>query len=146
MTTNSYTFAVLGVLAGTLLAGCDKTAEQKTESANAQIGQAMQDSTTVRAERAKEWLEFKAESVQQIADNDKRIEAFEAKMDKAGAKAKAKYSKEIKELKRKNQELREKLEDFKDGERGRWEEFKTNFKHDMDGIGKTMKDLFKDKD
>jgi hypothetical protein len=38
------------------------------------------------------------------------------------------------------------LEEYKDEGQSKWEEFKTNFKHDMDGIGKTMKDLFKDND
>jgi hypothetical protein len=38
------------------------------------------------------------------------------------------------------------LEDYKDEGQSKWEEFKTNFNHDMDGIGKIMKDLFKDND
>jgi len=29
-------------------------------------------------------------------------------------------------------------------EESKWEELKTKFKHDMDGIGKTMKDVVKD--
>jgi predicted RNase H-like nuclease (RuvC/YqgF family) len=146
MKNNTFTFAVLGILAGTLLAGCDKTPEQKPDANKETIGQAVQDSTSVRAERAKEWQAFKAESEQQIADNDKRIDAYKEKMDKAGPKAKAKYSKEVVELKKKNHELKEKLEDYKDGDQTKWQEFKTNFKADMDAVGKTMKDLFKDKD
>jgi hypothetical protein len=47
-------------------------------------------------------------------------------------------------LEQKNRDLKKKLEEYKDEGQSKWEEFKTNFKHDMDGIGKTMKDLFKD--
>jgi hypothetical protein len=146
MKTNIFAIAVMGFMAGTLITGCDKTPEQKLEANKESIGQAKQDSTTVRAERAKEWQAFKAESEQQIADNDKRIDAYKEKMEKAGPKAKAKYSKEITELKKKNHALKEKLEDYKDGDQTKWQEFKTNFKADMDAVGKTMKDLFKDKD
>jgi chromosome segregation ATPase len=146
MKTNIFAIAVMGFMAGTLITGCDKTPEQKLEANKESIGQAKQDTTTARAERAKEWQAFKAESEQQIADNDKRIDAYKEKMEKAGPKAKAKYSKEVTELKKKNHELKEKLEDYKDGDQTKWQEFKTNFRADMDAVGKTMKDLFKDKD
>jgi hypothetical protein len=48
-------------------------------------------------------------------------------------------------LDQKNLELKKKLEEYKGGGQSNWEEFKTNFKHDMDGIGKTTEDLFTDK-
>jgi hypothetical protein len=146
MKNNFIAIAVMGFMAGTLLTGCDKTPEQKLEANKESIGQAKQDTTAARAERAKEWQAFKTESELQIAANEKRIDAYEAKMGKAGPKAKAKYSKEVTELKKKNHELKEKLEDYKDGDQTKWQEFKTNFKADMDAVGKTMKDLFKDKD
>jgi cell division protein FtsB len=67
-------------------------------------------------------------------------------MDKAGTKTKAKYKKAITELKEKNHALKEKLEDYKDEGESKWQEFKTNFSHDLDAVGKTISDLFKDKD
>ena len=50
------------------------------------------------------------------------------------------------ELKQKNRELKEKLDKYEDQGESKWQEFKTNFNRDMDAVGKTMKDLFKDKD
>jgi predicted RNase H-like nuclease (RuvC/YqgF family) len=79
-----------------------------------------------------------------IEANEKRIDAFKEKMEEAGLKVKAKFSEEVAVLEQKNRDLKKKLEDYKDEGQIKWEEFKTNFKHDMDGIGKTMKDLFKD--
>ena len=79
-----------------------------------------------------------------IEANEKRIDAFKEKMEKAGLKIKAKYGDEVAVLEQKNRDLKKKLEDYKDEGQSKWEEFKTNFNHDMDGIGKTMKDLFKD--
>jgi hypothetical protein len=40
--------------------------------------------------------------------------------------------------------MKKKLKEYKNEGPVKWEEFKTNFKHDMDGIEKTMTDLFKD--
>jgi hypothetical protein len=49
-------------------------------------------------------------------------------------------------LEKANHNLKEKLEDYKDDGDSKWQEFKTNFNKDMDAVGKTMSDLFKDND
>jgi hypothetical protein len=79
-----------------------------------------------------------------IEANEKRIDAFKEKMEEAGLKVKANYNNEMAVLEKKNRNLKKKLEEYKDEGQRKWKKFKTNFKHDMDGIGKTMKDLFKD--
>jgi len=147
MKNNILTFAVIGFMAGTFLAGCDKTPEKKVEATQeTKVQDAKQGLQDARAEYLKEWEAFKAESELQIAANEKRIDAYKEKMEKAGPKAKAQYKKDVVALKQKNHELKEKLEAYKDEGQGKWEEFKTNFKNDMAAVGKTMKDLFKDKD
>ncbi len=80
-----------------------------------------------------------------IEANEKRIDAFKDKMEEAGLKVKAKFGDEVAVLEQKNRDLKKKLEEYKDEGQSKWKEFKTNFKHDMDGIRKTMKDLFKGK-
>jgi hypothetical protein len=47
-------------------------------------------------------------------------------------------------LEKKNRNLKKKLEEYKDEGQRKWKKFKTNFRHDRKGIGKTIKDLFKD--
>lgn len=139
------TFAVMGCMAGTLLTGCTKTTEQKVQNAKENVGDAKQELKNAQSAYLAEWQTFKRESELAIAANEKRIDAFKEKMEKAGPKVKAKYDKEVAALEQKNKDLKKKLEDYKDEGQSKWEEFKTNFKHDMDGIGKTMTDLFKDK-
>jgi transketolase len=134
-----FTLAVIGCMVGIFLAGCGKTSEQKVEGAKQELKDA-------RTEYLAEWQKFKTESEEQIKANEKSIDAFKAKMEKAGTKAKAKYNKAVAELEQKNRDLKKKLEEYKDEGQSKWEEFKTNFKHDMDAIGKTIKDLFKDND
>ena len=134
-----FTFAVIGCMAGIFLAGCEKKAEQKVAEANQELKEA-------KADYAAEWQKFKTESEAQIKVNDDKIDELKAKMDKAGTKAKAKYKKAVVELKEKNHALKEKLEDYKDEGETKWQEFKTNFNHDLDAVGTTISDLFKDKD
>ncbi len=87
---------------------------------------------------------FCNESDQAIDANEKRINAFKQGMEKAGSKVSAKYSKDVSALEQKNHDMKKKLKEYKDEGPIKWEEFKTNIKHDMDGMEKTMTDLFKD--
>ena len=146
MKNSIFVFATIGIMAGTLLTGCEKTSEQKVEATKENVGAAKQELKDAKADYVAEWQKFKTESEEQIKANEKRIDAFKEKMEKAGPKVKAKYRKEVAELEQKNRDLKKKLEDYKDEGQSKWEEFKTNFNHDMDDIGKTMKDLFKDND
>ncbi|MGA2624863.1 MAG: hypothetical protein ABSF91_13475 [Bacteroidota bacterium] len=140
------TFAVVGFMAGTLLMGCKKSSEQKVEASKDTAGQAEQDLKKAQTDYRAEWQTFKTESEQKIDANEKRIDAFKEKIEKAGTKVKRKYNKAVAELEQKNRDLRQKLEDYKDDGQTRWEEFKTNFSNDMDSLGTTIKDLFKDND
>ena len=137
-------FAVIGSMAGMLLTGCGKTTEQKLDKAKEGVGDATQELKDARAEYLAEWETFKRESEAAIEANVKRIDAFKAKMDKATPTVKAKYDKQVAVLEQRNRDLKKKLDDYKDEGQGKWEEFKTNFKRDMDDLGKTMTDLFKD--
>jgi hypothetical protein len=134
-----FTFAVIGCIAGIFLAGCGKTPEQKVEGAKQELKDA-------KADYLAEWQKFKTESEEQIKANEDRMDAFKQKMEKADSRTKAKYNKTVAELEQKNRDLKKKLEEYKDEGESKWQEFKTNFSHDMDAVGKTMKDLFKDND
>jgi exonuclease VII large subunit len=139
-------FSVMGLISGSFLTGCEKTAEQRLEGAKQNVQKATQELKGDKTAFLEEWQRFKTESEQTLQANQKRIDAFKEKMDKAGSKVKAKYSKDVAALEQNNRDLKKKLDDYKDEGEGKWVEFKTNFKHDMDGIGKTMTDLFKDTD
>jgi hypothetical protein len=134
-----FVFVVVGCMAGLFLTGCDKKSEQKVEGAKQELKDA-------KADYLAEWQKFKIESEAQIKANEDRIDAYQEKMEKAGHKAKANYKEAIAELKQKNRELKKKLDEYEDQGESKWQEFKTNFNRDMDKVGNTMKDLFKDKD
>ena len=77
-----------------------------------------------------------------IKVSEKRINALEENIEEAGRKVKTHYDNEMAMLEKKNRSLKKKLEEYKDEGQRKWKKFKTNFKHNKDGIGKTMKDLF----
>ncbi len=139
MKSNIVAFAVTGLLAGALLSGCASTSDQSASSSK-------QEAREARAEYRAEWRAFKKDSEAKIDANQVKIDAFKEKMDNAGPERKAKYADRVAELEKKNRDLRKRLAEYKDGGPSRWEEFKTNFKHDMDGIGETMSDLFRSND
>ncbi len=136
--------AVIVCVAGTLSAGCGKTSEQKVEIVKENARDAQRSWQDAQAEYSSEWQTFLRESDRAIDANEKRIDAFKESMEKAGSKVNAKYSKNVAALEQKNRDMKKKLKEYKDEGPVKWEEFKTNFKHDMDGMEKTMTDLFKD--
>jgi predicted nucleic acid-binding Zn-ribbon protein len=145
---------MLSVLtAGMLLTGCNKSPEQKIGDASdkvgdakAKVGEAQQELTEAKSEYVAEWKSFKEASEKTIAANEKRIDAFKEKMDKGSSAMKAKYSADVAALEQKNRDLKRKLDEYRGGGETNWEEFKTNFNRDMDAVGKTISDLFKDND
>jgi hypothetical protein len=140
------TFAAVGVISGTVYTGCTDTSAKKVEDAKVQVDVAHQDLKAAEVKYADEIQSFKKESEQQIRDNDKSIDMLQAKMEKSGSKAKAKYSNKIADLRTKNHELKEKVEDYKDEGKDGWERFKDGFNRDMDKVKLSIKDLTTDND
>ena len=141
---NILIIALFGVMAGMIMSGCERTSEQQAAANKENVADAKQDVKDAKADLNADWQKFKAESEDQIRANGERIDAFKVKIKKAGVKTEAKYKKGIAELEEQNRSLKLKLEEYKDDGSTKWEVFKADFSHDMDSIGKTMADLFKD--
>lgn len=90
------------------------------------------------------WQRFKRGSEQTIKANEYRIVAFRVKMDEAGPRFKARYANKVGLLEQKNLALKKKLEAYPDEGQDRWEEFRTNFNGEIEGVGESMTALFKD--
>ena len=140
------TFATVGVLSGTVYTGCTDTSAKKVEDAKEQVDVANEDLKAAKAKFDDEFHTFKLESEQKISANEKSIDALEVKMDKAGPKAKTKYGNKIADLKVKNHELKEKIEDYNHEGKDSWERFKDGFNREMDKITLALKDLTTDND
>ena len=131
-------------MAGAFLTGCGESPEQKVDNALENAGYVLQEPSDAQMEYGAKWKRFKRTSEHTIKANEYRIEAFKEKMEEAGPTFKARYRNEAAVLELRNIMLKKKLKEYKDGGQVKWEEFRTNFNDDIDGVGKSMTALFKD--
>ena len=131
-------------MAGTFLTGCGESPEQKVDNALENAGYVLQEPSDAQMEYGAKWRRFKRTSEHTIKSNEYRIAAFKEKMEQAGPIFKARYRNQAAVLELKNFILKKKLREYKDGGQVKWEEFRTNFNDDIDGVGRSMTALFKD--
>ena len=136
--------AVIVCVAGTLSAGCGKTSEQKVEIVKENARTPNDRGRTLKLSILRNGKHSCESLTGQSTQMKRGSMPFKENMEKAGSKVSAKYSKNVAALEQKNRDMKKKLKEYKDEGPVKWEEFKTNFKHDMDGMEKTMTDLFKD--
>ncbi len=137
-----FLFAVLLLIAGALLTGCEKTSENAKEK----VSQANQDMADAQAQYEKEWQQFKSDTELKINANQKNIDDFKTAMKKTNKKFRAKYENQVLTLEQKNIELKKKLNDYKYEGKDNWEQFKQKFNNDIDSVGNAIKGLFEKKD
>ena len=128
-------------IAGTILTGC-QTSDQKEQTAQDALDEAKADETAAaqKVASAEEWQTFKAESETKINDNEIRIAELKEKMKKSGKTMDELYAQRIDTLEQKNKDLRTRMANYEQNQSD-WESFKREFNHDMDELGKAMKDL-----
>jgi hypothetical protein len=91
-----------------------------------------------------DYKKFRDEQQKKIEDNKKMIADLRSKKDKVKEENKAAYDYKIDAMEKKNDEMRKKIvENYKDEGKEKWESFKKEFNHDMDELGGSIQDLFK---
>ena len=136
----SLIFSALLLMAGTELISCNTSAE-KVEKAEDEVKVANENLDEANAEYLVDVEQFKLETNQKIADNAKSIADFNARIATDKKLAKAEYKEKIAALELKNTDMQKKMADYKaDGKDG-WAKFKEEFNHDMDELGKALKDF-----
>lgn len=132
--------ALTTMIAGTFITSCNSSTE-KVEDAAVKVDVATQDLKNAQDDFNSEYTKFKIESEQRMVDNEKQIAELKAHKEKLKKEAKADYDKAIADLELKNSTLRFKLNEYKEDGKDKWESFKREFNHDMDELGKALKDL-----
>lgn len=110
-------------------------AKENVQEANEELTEAK------RAATAEEWQEFKDDMNEAIKKNDERIAELKLKMKNTGKSIDAEYEENIDALEQKNNDLKFKMEAYKNDANADWESFKREFNHDMDEVGQALKDL-----
>jgi hypothetical protein len=139
-----FTLAITTIMAGTMITGCQssadkienakenvKDAEDKMVEAKQNLNIAINDSIQL----------FKKESEEKISAFEKDIAEFKAKITTVKEETKDEYEKKLASIEQKNNKLKKKLENYKEDGQDNWSQFKNEFNHDMDELGKAFKDL-----
>jgi len=143
-----FALAFAASIAGTAMVSCKPSTKEEIESqekvvkARENVNEA-KDSLVIAKKAAtdQEWKTFKKETNLTINDNEAQITELKLRMKKTGKSIDANYEKNIEILEEKNQDLKIKLDAYKNEANSDWQSFKREFNHDMDGVGKSFKDL-----
>jgi FtsZ-binding cell division protein ZapB len=145
MKKKNITFAIIGLIAGSLLSSCESK-QEKEDDAKEEVVEAKQelrdDQMDIKNENYQDYLQFKADADEKIKQNDIKIEELRDKKHSTNGHD-AEYQQKIEDLKARNHVLKEKIDNYKDGDKDKWAEFKREFSHDMDELGKAFTDLGK---
>lgn len=142
------TMTVVALMTITASISYGQTADKKTEKARENVQEAKkevvkakQDLKEAQMDSVKEYNLFKQESNVKIKHNEKRIAELKLKYSKLNSEEKVEYQKKLAELEQKNTELNGKLNSYKIHEDKKWKSFKSEFNHDMNELGKALKDF-----
>jgi len=124
----------------TLLTNCKSPAE-KVETASSEVTEANDDLAKANQEYMADMELYKKETAEQIEKNNLKIVELKAENEKEKAKDKKEMAKRIADLNQKNVTMKEKLAAYKEEGKDNWDRFKTEFNHDMDGLGKAIQDI-----
>jgi len=129
------------LIMGALFTSCGSSTP-KEEAAQAQVQEAKEELSDARKEAtAEEWKAFKDESELKIQVNEIRIAELKAKIKKSGKELDALYEKKIDALEQQNKDMKARISAYETNKKSDWESFKREFNHDMDELGKALKDL-----
>lgn len=134
------TAAAAILIASASMVACDSPkdnvvdAQENVAEANAHLDEAT-DAYLADVEK------YRIATNERIAANDKALADLKADLETDKVKSKAEYREKIAALELKNAEMKRKMEEYKADGRDNWENYKTEFSHDMDGLGDAFRDM-----
>lgn len=134
------------LMAGLVFAGC-QSPQQKADSAQTQLQDAEQKLADAEQNKsvadqnavdAEEWEQFRIDTEAKITANEIRIAELRQKKKNSDNKLAAVYTERIDALEQKNMGMRTWMYDYENSKTD-WALFKREFNHDMDELGKSLK-------
>jgi len=140
-----FILTIIVLITGSKLVGYNNPGMKSGADVIAMVNQSGQD-VKKQDDSKSDWQQFKIDAKIRIDANEQKIIKFNADM-KAdiksdGKKVKKGYKKEVVRLEKQNNELKNKLEEYKYDSKENWMKFKKGFNHDMDAVGNSINNLF----
>jgi hypothetical protein len=137
---NLLLFGATAACVAILLSGCQQR-ESKIEIAQTKVTSAAQDlkevKREVRADWQESWLSFKRESDMEIAANERSIIDLRREVTTVRKGLRDSFTARIDDIERRNTELRNRVNEYKDDGDEKWELFKKAVRRDMDNLNAT---------
>jgi peptidoglycan hydrolase CwlO-like protein len=120
----------------------EQAAQENVDSAKVAVTDAEADlDESKRVATAEEWQAFKDDTNAKISDNNAKIAELKLKIKKTGKDIDKAYQKSIDTMEQKNKDLKTKMDSYRNDVNSDWKSFKNEFNHDMDELGKSLKDF-----
>ena len=141
---NIFFVMILGIFITSCQSPTEKVDEAKTNVTEAkqdlQQAQSEADSKVIKIADELQWKTFKDETEVKIKDNEKLIKSIKAKMSNKDKAKDVAYSNQIDALEMENAKFKDRMYNYEIN-KSDWESFKLEFNHDMDELGKALKDF-----
>jgi hypothetical protein len=128
------------IFLGTGLTSCNTSAEN-VEDAQENVDEANEKLDEANEEYVEDLLAYRTEIAERISINEVRIADLKVIVAAEKGEMKVNHEKQIAELEKRNRDLKNKMDSYKGDGRDDWNEFKKEFNHDMDELGKALTDL-----
>jgi hypothetical protein len=124
---------------GTIVVGCNNNNSPLNRTSK--IDSTMTPISTIDTQNIwkKDINKFQSDAKEQIRENEDSINVFKERMQKSSSDMKAKYDQRVALLREKNEEMKEKLNGFRQGNRLKWDQFKKDFNNRMDTLDQKIK-------
>ncbi|MGZ3862261.1 MAG: sll1863 family stress response protein [Bacteroidia bacterium] len=144
------TVGIAYVMAACALLACNSP-EEKVEKAKEDVREEKADVTKAEQNLNKaeedynlEIEDYRRQTAEEYEANQKSINEFNERISKQKKEARDEYKAKIAELNRKNADMKKRMDDYKANGKEDWQSFKREFRHDMDELRQSLKDLGKD--
>lgn len=133
-------FAITTLVLGMNLSSCSSAADD-VKDAKEDVDEANEDLDKAKEDLKIDMEVYRAETIEKMLENERYIAERRKSIETDKSALKVVHQKEIRVLEARNQELKEKLENYKGEGKENWENFKKEFSHDMIEMGEAIKDL-----
>lgn len=115
--------------------------DRKASKARSDMKEAEKDLKIAKNDSAEDFLKFKKESEESIADNQSKINELKKKKFENNNEEQQKYDRKMMDLEAKNNKLRKQINSSDDTKTSMWSSFKREFSHDLNELGNAFKDI-----
>lgn len=133
----------LTIAAASIITSCNTPAE-KVENSENDVIEAQHDLEKANAQYLEDVEDYRVKARDRINANNQRIIELKAHTESMNKEEKVKYQNQIDKLEQKNDNLKERLDDYKAESKDDWQSFKTEFSNDMNELGSALKSFTTD--